>query len=43
MALNIVKRYLTKNRCYQSGVTSQKIGIQIHTIGTGQDNAEAIA
>lgn len=43
MALSIQKYYLTKNRCYQRGVTCTKIGIQIHTIGTGQDDAKSVA
>ena len=43
MGLNIVKSYLTKNRCYQAGASCEKIGIQIHTIGTGQGTAQAVA
>ena len=43
MALNIIKNYLTNNRCYQSGTTCNKIGIQIHTIGTGQGTAQSVA
>lgn len=43
MALNIIKNYLTNNRCYQSGITCPKIGIQIHTIGTGQGTAQSVA
>lgn len=43
MGLNIVKSYLTKNRCYQAGASCEKIGIQIHTIGTRQGTAQAVA
>ncbi|MEY8428288.1 peptidoglycan recognition family protein [Lachnospiraceae bacterium 46-15] len=43
MGLNIVKNYLTENRCYQTGAICEKIGIQIHTIGTGQGTAQAVA
>lgn len=43
MSLNITKNYLTKNRCYQTGATCPKIGIQIHTIGTGQGTAQSVA
>ena len=43
MALNIIKNYLTNNRCYQTGTTCNKIGIQIHTIGTGQGTAQSVA
>lgn len=43
MALNIRKNYLTKNRCYQAGAVCKKTGIQIHTIGTGQGTAQAVA
>lgn len=34
MKLNIVKNYLTKNRCYQQDVKRTPVGIQLHTIGT---------
>ena len=42
--LKITKNYLTNNLCYQRGVTCEKIGIQIHTIGmcTG-DSTESVA
>lgn len=43
MALNIIKNYLTKNRCYQRNVKRTPIGIQIHTIGTGQGTAKSVA
>ena len=41
--LNIVKNYLTKNRCYQQNVKRKPIGIQIHTIGCAQGTANAVA
>jgi hypothetical protein len=43
MALKILKQYLTGNRCYQTGSTCAKIGIQIHSIGTGQGTAASVA
>lgn len=43
MALNIIQNYLTKNRCYQRNVKRTPIGIQIHTIGTGQGTAASVA
>lgn len=43
MALKITKNYLTKNRCYIKGETCPKIGIQIHTIGTGQGTSQSVA
>lgn len=43
MTLNIKKNYLTRNRCYQTGARCKKIGIQLHTIGTGQGTAQAVA
>ena len=42
MALNIIKNYLTRNRCYQQAVKRNPIGIQIHTIGTAQGTAKAV-
>lgn len=41
--LSIKKNYLTNNRCYKDGRTCKKIGIQIHTIGTGQGTAQSVA
>lgn len=41
--LNIKKNYLVNNRCYQRGDICEKIGIQIHTIGTGQGTAQSVA
>ncbi len=41
--LNIVKYYLTQNRCYQQAVRRIAIGIQLHTIGTGQGTARSVA
>lgn len=43
MALNIIQNYLTKNRCYQRNVKRTPIGIQMHTIGTGQGTAASVA
>ena len=43
MGLNIEKNYRTENRCYQTGAVCEKIGVQIHTIGTGQGTAQAVA
>lgn len=43
MALKIIKNYLTKNRCYQQNTKRTPIGIQIHTIGTGQGTAQSVA
>ena len=41
--LKIEERYLTKNRCYKAAKKRTAIGIQIHTIGTGQGTAQAVA
>lgn len=43
MIFNIIKKYLTKNRCYQRNVKRDPIGIQLHTIGTGQGTAASVA
>lgn len=43
VALEIKEYFLTKNRCYIQGATCEKIGIQVHTIGTGQGTAQAVA
>lgn len=43
MALNIIQNYLKKNRCYIANVKRTPIGIQIHTIGTGQGTAASVA
>lgn len=42
MALQIVKSYISKNRCYKNGVKRTPIGIQIHSIGTAQGTAKAV-
>lgn len=42
MALNVIQNYLTKNRCYIQNAKRTPIGIQIHTIGTGQGTAKAV-
>lgn len=43
MELNIIKNLLTNNRCYQQNVKRTPIGIQLHSIGTGQGTAQAVA
>lgn len=43
MALNIIKNYLTQNRCYQKAVKRTAIGIQLHTIGCAQGTAQSVA
>lgn len=42
MSLNVIKNFLTKNRCYHQGKTRKPIGIQIHTIGCAQGTAKAV-
>ena len=41
--MKITKYYLTNNRCYQRNVKRTPIGIQLHTIGTGQGSAKTTA
>ena len=43
MSLNIIKNYLTQNKCYQRADKNGKIGIQLHTIGVGQGTAKSVA
>lgn len=43
MALNIIQNYLTKSSCYNSGKRITPNSIQLHTIGTAQDEAQALA
>ena len=43
MSLNIIEYYLTKNRCYLRNEKRVPVGIQLHTIGTGQGTAKAVA
>ena len=43
MAINITEYYLKNNRCYQQAVKRTPIGIQLHTIGTGQGTAKSVA
>lgn len=43
MTLTIVKNYLTKNDCYNSGRRITPIGMQLHTIGTAQNTASSLA
>ena len=42
MSLNVIRNFLTKNRCYKQNVKRKPIGIQIHTIGTAQGTAKAV-
>lgn len=42
MSLNVIRNFLTNNRCYKQNVKRTPIGIQIHTIGTGQGTAKAV-
>lgn len=41
--MKIIKNYLTQNRCYQQNKKRTPIGIQLHTIGTGQGTAQSVA
>ena len=41
--MNIIKNYLTKNRCYQRNVKRTPIGIQLHTLGCAQGSAQTTA
>ena len=41
--LNIIEYFLKKNRCYIKNQKRTPIGIQIHTIGTGQGTAQSVA
>lgn len=41
--MKIEKYYLTKNRCYLQANKRTPIGIQIHSIGTGQGTAKSVA
>ena len=41
--MKIIKNYITKNRCYQQNKKRTPIGIQLHTIGTGQGTAQSVA
>lgn len=43
MGLNIIKYFLTKNRCYIKNQKREEEGIQIHSIGTGQGTAKSVA
>lgn len=43
MAIEIIKRILTKSSCYNSGKRITPNSMQLHTIGTAQDEAEALA
>lgn len=41
--MTITKNILTRNDCYNSGRRITPIGMQLHTIGTAQDSAAALA
>ena len=41
--MNIVKHYLTKNRCYQTNAKRKPIGIQLHTIECAQGTVQSVA
>lgn len=41
--MKIEKYFVTKNDCYRSGQRCEKIGLQLHTIGTAQNSAKAVA
>lgn len=41
--LNIIKNYLTNNKCYKQNRKRTPIGIQIHSIGCNQGTAQAVA
>ena len=40
--MKLIQNYLTNNDCYKSGRTITPIGIQIHSIGTGQNTATSL-
>lgn len=41
--MNIVQKYATKNRCYQTARTISVRGLMLHSIGTPQPNADSLA
>lgn len=43
MSITIKQNILTKNDCYKSGRTRTAVGMQLHTIGTAQNSASALA
>lgn len=43
MTINIVKAFVTKNRCYQIGTPLKPRGIMLHSIGCPQPNASVMA
>lgn len=43
LKLNVINYPLTKNRCYKQNAKRTPIGIQVHTIGTAQGTAKAVA
>lgn len=43
MAVKVIERLLTRSSCYNSGKKITPNSMQLHTIGTAQDEAEALA
>lgn len=43
MSITIKRNILTNNDCYKSGRTRTPVGMQLHTIGTAQNSASALA
>lgn len=43
MSITIKQNILTKSDCYKSGRTRTAVGMQLHTIGTAQNSASALA
>lgn len=43
MALNVIKKYLTNNDCYKAAGSIIPVGMQLHTIGTAQNDSSALA
>lgn len=43
MSITVKQNILTKNDCYKAGRTRTAIGMQLHTIGTAQNSASALA
>lgn len=40
--MKLITNYLTRNDCYNSGKRINPVGIQIHTIGTGQNTGSSL-
>ena len=41
--MDIVEAFATKNRCYQAGAPLRPQGLMLHSIGTPQPSAAALA